>query len=274
MVGAAPGFGAQRLVQDLLAEFLVIAERQFGVSTKSSTNRTITQHFFDLSPMVYFIHFRAVGDPVHLAQSAAAAVSATATPLPQPMPMHPSTPLDSAALGQALGGDAMVGSDGVVTVTIPRQNNFTLGGVPTQSDTGLASTVAFEPLAGGQTAVAPDFALTAAEVQPVMQTMRGQGFTIHCLYNQETAENPQLYFSHQLKTGDALQLAQQIRKGLDQTNSLGSQAATPPSGGANTGAGGTAGGRPLGELAGGIAALAAALLAGAAVIRRRSTNHT
>jgi len=146
--------------------------------------------------------------------------------------------------------------------------------VPTQSDTGLASTVAFEPLAGGQTAVAPDFALTAAEVQPVMQTMRGQGFTIHCLYNQETAENPQLYFSHQLKTGDALQLAQQIRKGLDQTNSPGSQAATPPSGGANTGAGGTAGGRPLGELAGGIAALAAALLAGAAVIRQRSTNHT
>jgi len=67
----------------------------------------------------------------------------------------------------------------------PRQNNFTLGGVPTQSDTGLASTVAFEPLAGGQTAVAPDFALTAAEVQPVMQTMRGQGFTIHCLYNQK-----------------------------------------------------------------------------------------
>lgn len=103
---------------------------------------------------------------------------------------------------------------------------------------------------------------------------RGQGFTIHCLYNQETAENPQLYFSHQLKIGDALQLAQQIRKGLDQTNSPGSQAATPPSGGANTGAWGTAGGRPLGELAGGIAALAAALLAGAAVIRRRSTNHT
>ena len=86
--------------------------------------------------MVYFIHFRAVGDPVHLAQSAAAAVSATATPLPQTMPMHPSTPLDSAALGQALGGDAMVGSDGVVTVTIPRQNNFTLGGVPTQSTPG------------------------------------------------------------------------------------------------------------------------------------------
>jgi len=109
--------------------------------------------------MVYFIHFRAVGDPVHLAQSAAAAVSATATPLPQtmpmPMPMHPSTPLDSAALGQALGGDAWWAATGVVTVTIPRQNNFTLGGVPTQSDTGLASTVAFEPLAGGQTAVTP-----------------------------------------------------------------------------------------------------------------------
>ena len=40
-----------------------------------------------------------------------------------------------------------------------------------------------------------------------------------CLDNQETAEHPQLYFSHQLKSGDAYQLAHEIRLGLNHTRS-------------------------------------------------------
>ena len=45
--------------------------------------------------------------------------------------------------------------------------------------------------------------------------MRAQGWDIGCLYNQETAEQPQLYFDHMVKSGDAYQLAQEIRDGLD-----------------------------------------------------------
>jgi hypothetical protein len=78
--------------------------------------------------------------------------------------------------------------------------------------------VAFEPLDDKKTAVAPDFALVASEINPVMQLMRSQDFTIHCLYNQETAETPQLYFSHQLAVGDAYDLARKIRKALERTN--------------------------------------------------------
>lgn len=49
--------------------------------------------------------------------------------------------------------------------------------------------------------------------------MQGQGWDIGCLYNQETDERPQLYFSHQFTTGAPYQLAQQMRNGLNQTNS-------------------------------------------------------
>jgi hypothetical protein len=35
-----------------------------------------------------------------------------------------------------------------------------------------------------------------------MRVMLARGWFVGCLYNQETAEHPQLYFSHQLKTGD------------------------------------------------------------------------
>ena len=39
-----------------------------------------------------------------------------------------------------------------------------------------------------------------------------------CLYNQETAERPQLYFSHMFKTGDPVRLATEIRAGLEHTD--------------------------------------------------------
>ena len=177
------------------------------------------QHFFDLSPQIFHIHFRGVGHPIELARAIAAVVSVTGTPLPQKPPVNPQSPLDKNKLEKILGGTAEIADDGVVIVSIPRKETIMLGGIALKSDTGVSHTVAFQPLDGEKrTAAAPDFALIAAEINPVMQEMRAQGFTIHCLYNQETAESPQLYFSHQLAVGDAYDLARKIRKGLELTN--------------------------------------------------------
>lgn len=38
------------------------------------------------------------------------------------------------------------------------------------------------------------------------------------LWKKETAESPQLFFSHQFKTGDPIQLAHDIRNGLNLTD--------------------------------------------------------
>jgi hypothetical protein len=176
------------------------------------------QHVMDLTPMVFFIHFRGVGDPLQLARATAAAIAVTGTPLPQQLPAHPTTPLPAGQLGKILGGDPEVAGDGVVLVDVPRRDNLELGGVGASSSAGLGTEVAFEPLPNGQTAVMPDFGMTASEVDPVMRAMRAAGFTVGCLYNQETDENPQLYFSHQLAIGDALQLAQKVRQGLNHMN--------------------------------------------------------
>ena len=181
--------------------------------------QALHQHFFDLSPQIYHIHFRGIGNPLELARGVAAVVSATGTPLPQKSPIAPKTTLDKNKLEKILGGSAEIADDGVVIVSIPRKETIMLGGVPLKSDMGVSHTVAFEPLDGGKkTAVAPDFALIASEINPLLQMMREQGFTVHCLYNQETAESPQLYFSHQLAVGDAYDLARKIRKGLERTN--------------------------------------------------------
>lgn len=177
------------------------------------------QHFFDLSPQIFHIHFRGIGNPLELARAVAAVVAVTGTPLPQKSAANSKTPLDKNKLEKILGGSAEVGDDGVVTVSIVRKETIMLDGVALKPFAGIAHTVAFQPLDGGKgTAVAPDFALIASEINPLIQIMREQGFTIHCLYNQETAENPQLYFSHQLAVGDAYELARKMRKGLERLN--------------------------------------------------------
>jgi len=183
------------------------------------TFQAFHQHFFDLSPQLFHIHFRGIGKPLDLARAVAAVVGATGTPLPQKAQADRKTPLDKNMLEKILGGTAEVADDGVVVVSIPRKETIVVGGVAWKSDMGVSHTVAFEPLDGAKrTAVAPDFSLIASEITSVVQFMREQGFTIHCLYNQETAESPQLYFSHQLAVGDAYELARKIRKALERTN--------------------------------------------------------
>jgi hypothetical protein len=176
------------------------------------------QHFFDLSPQIWHIHLRGVGEPLALARAVANVIAATGTPLPQTSPPNPSSPLNARMLGQILGGDAHIQEEGVVSVSVPRRDQIILGGVAISPELGVANEIFFEPLGDGRTAVAPDFSLTASEVNPVMSIMRKAGFTVHCLYNQETAESPQLYFSHQLAVGDAYALARAIRNGLERTN--------------------------------------------------------
>jgi len=51
-----------------------------------------------------------------------------------------------------------------------------------------------------------------------LEELRDAGFVVHCLYNQETAEHPQLYFSHSLATGDAVDRARKVATALDKMN--------------------------------------------------------
>jgi hypothetical protein len=192
-----------------------------AILTHGLSFQAFHQHFYDLSPEVWFIHLRGRGDALALARAVRRVLAATATPLPQTTPSKPTTPFDAKRLGRILRGDAQVGEDGVVTVTVPRTDAIVVDGVLVSPEANVSTNVEFLPLSadGTRAAAAPDFSMTAGEIDPVMRIMRRQGWDIGCLYNQETAEAPQLYFSHQFATGDPYALARQIRVGLDRTRS-------------------------------------------------------
>ncbi|MDT7582444.1 MAG: hypothetical protein QOK35_3795 [Pseudonocardiales bacterium] len=178
------------------------------------------QHYFDLDPMVWFIHFRGEAAPLTLAHRVRRVLDVTSTPLPQTMPSNPTTPLHHAKLAKTLHGSSEIGADGVVTVTVNRSDRIVIAGVQVSPEANISTNIAFLPLdAGGTTvAAAPDFSMTAAEVGPVCRAMRRVGFEIGCLYNQETAEHPQLYFAHMIATGDPQKLAVRMREALDHTH--------------------------------------------------------
>jgi hypothetical protein len=179
------------------------------------------QHMYDFKPIVWFIHYRGKGDPVKLARAIHNALTVTATPFPQAPPPHPHTSLNPERLRKMLHGyDAEVGADGVVTVYVGRRNPIYIDGVRVKPETNIATNIAFEPLnkKGTRAAVVPDFGMEASEINKVVSTMRNMGWDIGCLYNQETAEHPQLYFSHEFKVGNPYELAAEVRKGLSHTN--------------------------------------------------------
>ena len=179
--------------------------------------QALHQHYVGEQPQTWHIHFRGVGNPADLARRLHNCIKVTGTPLPQKQGSM-STPLNADELAKILGGDASVDS-GVVTVEVARKNRVRLGGVEISPYLNISTSVLFKPLGGSKAAVGPDFSMVASEIQAVTALMREQGWFDGCLYNQETDEQPQLYFSHMLKVGDPYELAREVRKALDLTNS-------------------------------------------------------
>ncbi len=177
------------------------------------------QHFYDFIPIVFFQHFRAAGDPIQIARAMKSALNTTSTPFPQTLPTNPTTPLPAARIGKIIGATPSISSDGVVNLNVPRANPIVLGGVQVNPYLNIATAISFQPLSGGMAAAVSDYGMLASEVQKVVALMRSRGWDSGCLYNQETDEFPQLYFDHTFKTGDPLELAREIRAGLDLTNS-------------------------------------------------------
>ncbi len=176
------------------------------------------QHFYDFEPIVFFIHFRAVGNAGAIARGIKAALNVTSTPFPQSPPKNPKTPLPAERLGKIIGATPTVGADGVVSFQVPRAEPIMLGGVRISPYLNVSMPIAFQPLHGGQAAAVPDFGMVASEIQHLVGRMRSRQWDIGCLYNQETDEHPQLFFSHQFKVGDPIDLAHEIRSGLDLLN--------------------------------------------------------
>lgn len=173
------------------------------------------QHVYDWEPDVWFIHFRMKRYANAVATAVKDALNATSTPFPQAPPAKPSTPLPAEEIGRIIGAKPSIGDNGVVNLEVPRANPIVLGGMHINPYLNVETPIGFQPVGGTMAIAVADYGMIASEIQNVVAYNRSRGWESGCLYNQETDEQPQLYFDHHIKVGDALTLAREIRGALD-----------------------------------------------------------
>jgi len=178
-------------------------------------------HFFYDEPKVYFMHIGGHGPVTELAGAVKAiwnAIKSVRAAIPEPAKgftgrspeSHGS--INAERIKDVTRLDATTGSGGVVKVASGRNawiHDAEIGG-----GMGLTSWAAFS---GDDTLAVMDgdFIMTAAEVQPVLKSLRKANLHIVALHNHMIGEQPAYFFTHFWGKGTAVDLAQGFRSALD-----------------------------------------------------------
>lgn len=176
-------------------------------------------HVLHETPRVYYMHIHGAGDAVQLAQAIHAGIGLTKTPPPPasttaPVPAASPLGLDTVQIAHTLGHSGKV-NGGVYQVSLARPDTIRDNNVVIPPAMGVATALNFQPTGGGKAAATGDFVLRAAEVNPVLRALRGQGIEVTAVHSHMLDEEPRLFFMHFWAVGDAGKLAEGLRSALD-----------------------------------------------------------
>jgi hypothetical protein len=183
----------------------------------------IHNHLLRASPATFYMHVGGHGDPVQMAKAIHDALSISKTPMTAPPP--PATPpaidLDSAQIENIIGVKGQA-NGGVLQFNVPRRDAIAMGGMPMApvGPMGVAETINFQPVGGGNAAITGDFVLIDTEVNPALKTLRANGIDVTALHSYMLTETPRLFFMHFWAKDDAIKLARGLRAALDKTASV------------------------------------------------------
>jgi hypothetical protein len=182
---------------------LVLGENEIEPVMKSLLDNglqvtALHNHLLRASPATFYMHIYGEGDAAALAGKIHAALALSKNPFTAAAP-PPATPpaidLDTAAIDKALGAKGN-NAGGVYQVGIARAQPVMETGMALGPPMGASVAINFQPLGGGKAAITGDFMLTAAEVQPVLKALRGNGIDVTALHSHMLNENPRMYFMH------------------------------------------------------------------------------
>jgi len=175
-------------------------------------------HLLRATPATFYMHVLGHGEPVGLAHAIHDAIVLSKTPLGNaPAAPAPQIDLDTAMIDNVLGAHGQV-AGGVYQIGIPRADSIKAHGMAIPAPMGSAEAINFQPTGGGKAAITGDFVLTAAEVTPVMRTLRDNGIDVTALHNHMLDDQPRVFFMHFWANDDAAKLAKGLRAALDKTN--------------------------------------------------------
>ena len=176
-------------------------------------------HFLFDTPRVFYMHVHGHGSASDLArriQPALALIGKTAPP--------PSAAVASRTIQGSLNTDAIakaVGAPGelnggVYKITIGRPDiDLREHGAPINARMGLNTWAAFAGT-DADAMVAGDVAMLDREVTPVLKALRASGINVVAIHHHMTGVQPVVFFLHYYGPGPATNLAEGVRKAIDQ----------------------------------------------------------
>jgi hypothetical protein len=153
-------------------------------------------HYLFDSPSIRFMHGFAVGNETKIAGALYQALkNNSGTPFG-----HNDGPSDKLndvekRIADILGG-AGEDSEGVLTVSVARKEDFRQRGVKLPSEMEFASMFNFQWIDGGNVASIGEFVLLKNEVDPVARDLRRRKITITALHSHELDVQPNVYYMH------------------------------------------------------------------------------
>ncbi|MFI9251722.1 DUF1259 domain-containing protein [Streptomyces sp. NPDC053069] len=176
------------------------------------------KHLLAHEPDCWWVHVHAHGhDPVAVARGLHTAFKCTGTPPAEPAASSPPVDLDSAAIDAAMGVKGAADGE-IYKCTYVRRETVADGHVVLPPGLGATTSVNFQPLGGGRAALSGDLALIASEVQPALTALRRGGIELVELHHHNLTDEPRLFFIHYWAIGDAVRLAEAVRKAVNTTN--------------------------------------------------------
>jgi hypothetical protein len=176
-------------------------------------------HVLHESPRVMYMHIRAMGDAVKIAQAIHDALALSKTPFAAAAAATPNQNLgiDTKKIDQILGQSGKV-NGGVYQFSVARAEKIMDNDMEVPPSMGVAHAINFQPTGGGNAAITGDFVLIASEVNPVIRALRDNGIQVTAIHSHMLLESPRLFFMHFWANADGLKLARGIRAALDRTN--------------------------------------------------------
>jgi hypothetical protein len=173
-------------------------------------------HFFFDTPRIFYMHVHGHGTTAELAkriQPALALIgkaSATAGPTGRAI----NGKLDTDALARTIGTPGEQ-NGAVYKITIGRSDvTMKEMGATINAGMGLNTWAAFYGN-DADAVVAGDVAMVAAEVTPVLKTLRANGIDVVAIHHHMTATDPDIYFLHYWGKGSAQKLATGVKAAGD-----------------------------------------------------------
>lgn len=182
----------------------------------------VHKHLLAHQPELWWTHVHAIArEAVAIARSLRVALDVTATPpAPTASSPAPAPQIDTAAIDQAMGIKG-TNDDGIYKFTFKRTSPITEHGRVIPPGMGVTTAINFQPTGGGKAAINGDFAMTADEVQHIIQALRSGGISIVEIHNHALDDEPRLFYMHFWANNDAVELAKTLHDAIAQ------QAVTP-----------------------------------------------